>query len=104
MLHLTPPSHVTQVSWITRNWENKEACLYLPDPALETFQNYKHRGPTGKRPRCPVVQSFIWEVGVWGSGADPYPAKVRLEGLSDLLPLGIAAMCDDINDGGFIGS
>jgi hypothetical protein len=29
---------------------------------------------------------------------------VRLEGLSDLLPLGIAAMCDDINDGGFIGS
>lgn len=35
---------------------------------------------------------------------DPYPAKVRFEGLPDLLPLGVAALCDDVDDGGFVGS
>lgn len=35
---------------------------------------------------------------------DPYPAKVRFEGLSDLLPLGVAPVCDNVNDGGFVSS
>lgn len=35
---------------------------------------------------------------------DPYPAKVRFEGLPDLLPLGVATVCDDVDDGGFISS
>lgn len=39
-----------------------------------------------------------------GAGSGPYPAEVGLEGLPDLLPLGVAAVCDDVDDGALVGS
>lgn len=42
--------------------------------------------------------------GVWGPGGGPYPAEVRLEGLADLLPLGVAAARDDVDDGVLVSS
>lgn len=43
-------------------------------------------------------------VGLRLGRKDSYPAKVRFEGLPDLLPLGIATVRDDVNNGGFISS
>lgn len=34
----------------------------------------------------------------------PYPAEVRLERLPDLLPLGVAAVRDDVDDGALVSS
>lgn len=44
--------------------------------------------------------------GSWiqGPGRVPYPAEVRLEGLPNLLPLGIVAVRDNVNDGVFVSS
>lgn len=44
-----------------------------------------------------------WGAGL-GLGQGAHPAKVGLEGLPDLLALGVAAMRDDIDDRVFIGS
>lgn len=49
----------------------------------------------------PQRSGWVW---ARGAGSGPYPAEVGLEGLPDLLPLSVAAVCDDVDDGALVGS
>lgn len=99
----------------TRNWGNREVHLRQPEPSTgdiprssDHMRSHRHEDICAQQcgagcDGMTFIRGGAW-MGARGSGGDPYPAKVRLVGLPDLLALGVAAMRDDVNDSVFVGS